>query len=118
MSKAELPDFDDFLDLAQQIRDLMMSAEVLENYIKEKESKLHQKYMTDPSLFYNGKPISSTAINSAYEFCGFNDELLEVRNQYSKTKADLEHAKLKMSIYKMQVEMYRTDAASKRAGVL
>lgn len=114
----ELPDFDAFYSLTEQIRDLMVYAAILDNTIKDRESKLHQRFMTDPTLFgKDNKPLSTTAIKSAYEFCGFNDEIVNMRNELAKAKADLEKAKLRFDVMKMQVDVYRTDAANKRYSV-
>lgn len=113
-----LPDFDDFLALTNKIRDLMLYSKVLDNKIKEKESKLHQRYMTDPELFYNGKPLATTAIKSAYEHCGFNDELVELRNQYAQSLADLEQAEKQFEVYRMMIDVYRTESANKRISAL
>ena len=111
----KLPDYDDFIALTNKIRDLLLYSEVLDNRIKEKEAKLHQRFLTDPDLYYKGKPLSSTAIKSAYEFSGFNDELVELRNEHAKAKADLEQARLEFKTYEMMVDLYRTNSANQRA---
>jgi hypothetical protein len=113
-----LPDFDEMLELTELIRDLTLHLGVLDNQIKQEESFLYQRFMTDSSLFYNGKPLSTSAVKSAYEHTGLRGELVVKRNELAQVKADLEKAKLRFDVYKMMIDVYRTEAANKRASAL
>jgi hypothetical protein len=57
-------------------------------------------------------------IESTYKYTGFNNELIPLRNEYAEVTADLEESKLKFNICRMQLDVYRTEAANNRATTL
>jgi hypothetical protein len=111
----KIPDFDDMLKVAQTIRSLTAKKLLLDTEIKFNEAAIVKVVNTDSKYFINGKPPSMSFIESTYTYTGLSDELIPMRKELASIIAELEEAKLRFDIYRMQVDMYRTEAANQRA---
>lgn len=114
MAEVKLPDWEDMENLATIIKELTIEKMKLEVFIKFTETEVVKKAMSDEQYFQNGKPPSMSFIESTYKFSGFNNELIEARNKLAVLTGKLEQARIKFDMYKMQVEIYRTESANKR----
>lgn len=110
----KLPDFEDFLELTDYVRDLSFSKMSLDVEIKSKEAEIFRTAVSDEKYFVNGKPPSATYINSAYSHTGFEGELLPLRNELAQVSSDLEAGKAKMEVYRNMLDVFRTLSANER----
>jgi len=118
MPTADLPDFDEMINIARQIREKMLIRDHLDAVIKARESEIYKITSTDSRYFSNNKPPSATYIKSAYEFTGLDGELIELREKLSEAIADIEMLRITFDIMKMMVDVYRTESANKRIATL
>ena len=109
-----VPDFDDMSNLADKIRELTAKKMLLDIQIKAREAEITQVMCSDQSYFQNGKPPSMALIESTLQYSGINGELLPMRKELALTISALEEAKLRFDIYRMQLDLYRTEAANQR----
>lgn len=112
---AKIPDFEDFVKLAEEIGDLSFSKMQLENQLRAKEAEIVRKAMSDMNFLINGKSPSMNVLESTYKFTGFNGELLEERLKLADITAKLEKRKLLLSVYRDMLEVFRTVSANQRA---
>lgn len=107
-----IPDFEDFMKLADEISDLSYNKMQLENGIKAKEAQTFREAMIKP--LENGKPPSSSFVTNAYLHTGFNGELLVEREKLAYIQSALERKKIQLSIYRDMLEVFRTVSANER----
>lgn len=117
MVDVELPDFDKMLEQAEKIKTLLLKRDVIELQIKDKVALIFQKVLKDPTYFMDGKRPSIAQVEHEFEWRGLEGELLPLRLEYAKLNAELSEARQKFSIYEMQVAMYQTESANKRASL-
>lgn len=116
MTETKLPDFDDMLGIANQMKELTLQKILLENEIAEKESAAI-KYHTENTLV-NGKPPSMEYAKVVYKPVGLNDELIPLRKQLAEVEADLTSKKTVFDVYKSMISVWQTESANKRAVTL
>jgi hypothetical protein len=107
-----IPDFEDFVNLSEEIGELSFKKMQLDNKIKEAETLTFRAAMASP--LENGKLPSATFVNNAYLHTGMNGELVEKRERLAEISAMLEKRKLQLSIYRDMLELYRTFSANER----
>jgi len=107
-----IPDFEDFMQLADEIGELSFKKMQLDNKIKEAETLVFRTAMASP--LENGKLPSATFVNNAFLHTGMNGELVEKREQLADYSAQLEKKKIQLSIYRDMLELYRTFSANER----
>ena len=110
----QIPDFEEFIKLADQIRELSFQKLLLEKEIKEKEANVYRTAVVDSRFFVGGKSPAVSYVKSAYEHSGLEGEILPLREQYAKVSSDLEHARITMDVYKSMLDVYRTVSANER----
>lgn len=103
-----LPDFQDFMDLAERIKELYVTRMKLENEIKSSESKVFREVMSNPEYFVNGKPVPVSYFENSYKHRGLTGEVLDVRNELAEVVAELERARNQFEIYNRMLEMHKT----------
>jgi hypothetical protein len=103
-----LPDFEKFMQLAEQIKSLTVRKMKLENDIKTGESLAFTRVMTDPEFFVNGKPVSVSYFENAFKFAGINGALIDYRNTLADTIAELEAKKTEFEIYRQMHDLFKT----------
>ncbi len=107
-----IPDFEDFLKLADEISNLSYQKLQLENNIKALEAETFRKAMKQP--LENGKSPSSSFVTNAYVHTGLDGELLPEREKLAYVISKLDNYKIKLSIYKDMIEFFRTVSANER----
>lgn len=112
-----IPDFDDMLQLAEKIKELMLIKSSLDTKIKLGQSEVYKLVMTDPKFFENGKPPSVSYVKAVYEYPGLNGELISLREAYSVASAELDFLQTQFDIMKTKIDIYRTESANKRASL-
>ena len=110
-----IPDFEDLMKLADEIRQLSFYKMQLENKLKGREALIFQEAMSRP--LENGKFPSASFVTNAYLHTGFNGELMEDREKLAQTISDLEEKKIQLSIYRDMLEVFRTVSANERSTV-
>lgn len=110
----KIPDFDDFMNLANEIGELSLRKMSLENVLKARESDIAKTVMTDNQYWLNGKQPSISMVDAVYLFQGFNGELLPMRADLATTVAMLDKKKIQLSIYRDMLEVFRTVSANER----
>ena len=114
----KIPDFDDMLSLAELIGKLTSRKILLDVEIKIGEADVAKTANTNEKYFVNGKPPSMTFVDSTYGYTGFDGELIPKRRELADVVAELETAKLRFDVFRMQIDVYRTEAANQRATTL
>jgi hypothetical protein len=110
-----IPDFDDFMKLADEIGELSFKKMQLDNVIKGKEALIVTQASTDVGYFMNGKAPSMSYIESTYKYTGFDGKLLEERTRLADITSQLEKKKIQLAIYRDMLEVFRTVSANERS---
>lgn len=110
----KIPDYDDMVKLAGRIRQLTSKKISLDVEIKAREAEITTIMTTDTKYFQNGKAPSMSLIDSTWRYTGIEGELLPKRSDLAEIIAELEEAKILFDIYKMQIDLFRTEAANNR----
>lgn len=103
-----MPSFDDFMNLAEQIKRLYIDRMLLENQIKSKEAATFREVMGNPKYFIGGKPVSVSYYENSYKHTGIDDEILNLRISLSERVAELERCRSQFEIYQRMLEMHKT----------
>jgi hypothetical protein len=113
-----VPDYDDMVNLARKIRQLTSRRMSIDVEIKSREAEITMIMTTDSNYFQNGKAPSMSLIESTWRYTGITGELLPKRKELAEVIAELEEAKILFDIYKMQIDLFRTEAANNRRAEL
>lgn len=108
-----IPDFEDFMKLATEIRELSFKKMKLENALKAGEAITFKDAMSKP--LENGKFPSSSFVINAYIHTGLNGELVEDRELLASVASQLEQKKLQLSIYRDMINLFQTVSANERS---
>ncbi len=111
-----IPDFREFMALADEIRELSYRKMMIERYLKDAESQAFRVIMTDERFFNNGKPVSVSYFENAYRYGGIDNELLDHRKKLADIISELEKKRMQYDIYKQMLEVWRTQSANERIG--
>lgn len=103
-----LPDFRDFMDLADTISNLYVQRMKLENQIKSAESKVFMEVMNNPQYFVNGKPVPVSHFENSYKHRGLSGEISELRDSLADIVAKLDRSRTQFEIYNRMLEMHKT----------
>jgi len=113
-----LPDFDDLNRSADEIADLMYEKMITDNKIKAKEANVFKITSTDQAFFIGGKPAPVSYVENTYKFGGLGGEILQDRQRLAELVSALERAKMKLSLYKDMLDIWRTLSANERSSAL
>lgn len=102
-----MPSFEDFLNLAEEIKKDSLVKMQLENKIKELESDNFRKVMTDSTFFVGGKPVAVSYYENAYKFSGIDGNLLPLRDALAGIQASLDSRKSQFEIYKSMHDLFK-----------
>ena len=114
----KLPDYEDFIRLAEAIESISRERARLEIAIKSKESDIVKRVTTDPVYFQGGKSPSMTYIDTAFKYTGLDGELLPLRESLASKTAEVDKLKMTMDIYKTMLDIWRTLSANERKAAL
>lgn len=107
-----IPDFEDFMKLAEEIRELSFKKMKLENSLKAGEAITFKEAMS--KTLENGKLPSTSFVTNAYLHTGFNGELVGDRELLAATISELEQKKIQLSIYRDMINLFQTVSANER----
>lgn len=110
-----IPDFDEMINLADEIGELSFKKMQLENRIKAEESAIVAKVYSDVKYYVGGKPPSMSFIESTYKYTGLDGQLTQKREELAYVTSILEKSKLRLYIYKDMLEVFRTVSANERS---
>jgi len=103
-----MPSFEDFMNLAEEIKKLSVAKMKLENSIKAKEGESFRQVMTDEHFFVNGKPVAVSYYENAFKFGGLDGRLVLVRDELAEIQASLELKRNQFEVYKQMHDMFKT----------
>jgi hypothetical protein len=103
-----MPSFDDFMNVANEIKTLSVTKMRLENQIKSAEAETFRTVMNEPKYFTNGKPVAVSYFENAYKFCGIDNGLVELRNSLAETQAALELKRNQFEVYRAMHDLFKT----------
>lgn len=110
----QIPDFDEFMGLTEEITKLMYNKMVLEGKLKEGEARVFKETNTNDFYFQNGKPPAVSFVENTYKYTGLENELAPIRMEYASVVATLEGKKAMMDVYKTMIEVWRTLCSNQR----
>lgn len=110
---AAIPDFSEFMNVVDKIGELSFRKLTLENEIKLKESEA-MSTATREILQTTGKQPSVSYVEGMFKYSGFKNEIIPHREELARVTADLEREKLRLSVYKDMLEVWRTLSANER----
>ncbi len=110
----KLPDYEDFMRVAEDLARASMNRLILDNKIKTMEAATVIRVTTDPKYFQNGKAPSMSYIETTYKYTGIENEILPIREQLAKEIYTIESSKIKLDAYKILTEVWRTLSANER----
>lgn len=102
-----MPSFDDFMSLAEEIKEISVEKMRLENEIKATEAATFTRVMSDSAFFVGGKPVSVSFYENAYKFSGVGGGLLELRNELANVVATLELKRNQFEVYKSMHDLFK-----------
>lgn len=105
---AALPDFDKYMELAEEIKNISIEKMLTENAIRTKEAETFKEVMTNPKYFTNGKTVPVSYFENAYKFTGIDGELTSMREHLAKMVALLEQKRSQFEIYKQMHDLFKT----------
>ena len=105
---AALPSFEDYMNLAEEIKKISLEKMLTDNAIKSKEAETFKTVMTEPKYFVQGKAVPVSYFENCYKFSGINGEILEMRTHLAEMVSLLESKKTQFEIYKQMHELYKT----------
>lgn len=109
-----VPDYDDMMKIASTIKYMTLRKMSLDVDIKAREAEITNIMSTDPKYYQNGKAPSMSFIESTWKYTGIEGELLPKRRELAEVISLLEEAKITFDVYKMQIDLFRTEAANNR----
>lgn len=113
-----LPDYEDFIQLAEEIEGISIAKSKLDIAIKTAEVEIVRKVTTNPEYFQNGKVPAMSYIESTFKYAGISGELIPLRLQLAELNSRLEKYKMQMDVYKMFMDIWRTFSANSRKSSL
>lgn len=114
----KLPDYEDFMNLAEKIESFSKEKSMLEIKIKSRESEIVKTVTTDPAYFQMGKAPSMAYIDAAYKYAGLSNELIPMRELLADRTVQVDKLKLTMDIYRTMLDIWRTLSANERKASL
>ena len=111
----KLPDYEDFMNLAEMIESVGKQKAILEIQIKTRETEVVRIVTTNPEFFQAGKVPSMALVEATWKYTGIENELVPLRLSLAEQTASLEKLKIKMDIYKTMLDIWRTLSANERS---
>ena len=118
INETNIPDFEDMINISEQIREFGLEKTKLELLIEDLYAKTVLMLTTNPEYFINGKAPSMAFIKSTYGFSGLDGKLYEYRVKLGNLEVELEYLKNKLTVYRDMIDVWRTVSANKRASVI
>jgi hypothetical protein len=116
-TNVELPDFDEFYDVANKIKDNELELENLKLNVEKLEKDIIINAMGDEQYYLNGKAPSMDYIKNTYKVTGFAGELIPMREKIIGLDAEGSYLKRRYEILKLIVEVWRTQSSNSRSAL-
>ena len=113
-----LPDFDDILELLEEIKKLRLQKVLVDLNIKKKVSEVYKEVVIDSDYFINGKIPSAVYIKNTWEHTGFDDEILNLRVKLAHMSSELAYLEAKFLTYRDMIDVWRTLSANERINIV
>lgn len=110
-----MPDFNDELDMLEEIKKLTVEKMQFEMEIKNKEADNFRTVMTDSEFFVGGKPVAVSYYENAFKFPGIKGNLLHYREHLITVSAKLDELKSRHDVYKQMQDLYKSMVFAERA---
>jgi hypothetical protein len=105
---AALPDFQDFMSLAEEIKLISLKRMKLENRIRWEEAATFRRIMEEEKFWVKGKPVPVSYFENAFKYAGIDGSLLDLRNELAELQAELELKRNTFEVYNRMLEMHKT----------
>lgn len=113
-----LPDFEDLMTLSEEIRTNSIKKAQLETRLRTREIEVIREVTTNPKYFKDGKQPSMAFIDSTFKYAGLENELIAPRQELAETTAEIDNLKMKMDVYRLMLDIWRTSSANERKSVI
>jgi hypothetical protein len=113
-----IPDFDDLVELTENIGNLLLKKMLLEKDIRNLETKTVLRIISNPDFNVSGKPPSMSFIDATWKYNGIDNEILPLREKLAETYAELEKAKSRYDLYKELISIWQTLTYAERKNTL
>jgi hypothetical protein len=118
MEKIKLPDFDDLMNLAEEIGTLNRTVQVLKIEMECAEAEIVKTVMSGVEYYVNGKPPAFNFVDSTWKITGLNGELKPKKVELAELQSYLDTKKMKFNLMRDMIDVWRTISANERASVL
>lgn len=109
-----LPDFNELLELTEEIKAEHMKIILKDMEIKADVANTYHIVTTDNNYFLNGKPMPANRFEKTYEQVGIDGKLIEKRRELAELKVTVKYLENKLSIFKEMINVWRTLSANER----
>lgn len=115
MANIEIPDFNKINNIIDNINSLAKEKAKLKFELETKEASIMIDAITNAeNHLVEGKPPSATFVQQGWKVNGFDGELIPIREKYYAITEELESYKRILDMYKLAIEVWRTESANER----
>jgi hypothetical protein len=108
MGTVNLPDFDLLFEIADEIYKLSVKQAKLESKIKFEESMIVKEVVSNPKYWKDGKSPAMNYIEAVYKYIGLDKNLMIMREELIETRTLLDQKQIVLNLYKLQVEVWKS----------
>jgi uncharacterized protein YukE len=113
MTELKLPDFDEMLDMANDIGGLTRDISIAKSQLNSELAAITRIVIQDEKYWTGSKAPAMNYIISTYHADGYSEEsrrrLEELRNNIAGMEGDLEYAKNKFKIYSAMIDVWKAN---------
>lgn len=103
-----LPEFEKFMELAEEIKRISLDKMITDNSIRSIESINFQTVMSDTKYWVDGKKPTVSYYENAFKWDGLDGNLRKLRDQLSELQAELDRKKSEFEVYKQMHDLFKT----------
>lgn len=122
MPKTSLPDFEDLMELAEEIGKLDTKISKLKNMLEHLKALITQQVTMDKKFFINDKPPSMSYITSHFHVLGtspdVSETLLDIKEDLAKSTGELQAKKNQFVVMRDMIKVWQTESANERITLL
>jgi hypothetical protein len=115
--RVELPDFEEFYEVANKIKNNELELENLKLNVEKLEKDIIIRAMGDETYYLNGKAPSMDFLRNTYKVTGFAGELVPLREKIIELDTEDGYLKRRYEILKLIVEVWRTESSNARSAL-
>jgi hypothetical protein len=116
-TNVELPDFDEFYELANKIKNNELALENLKLNVEKLEKDIILTAIGDEKYYVNGKSPSMDFVRNTFRVTGFAGELIPLREKIIELDTEDAYMKRRYEILKLIVEVWRTQSSNARSAL-